>query len=223
MENEFLLINTLTESRVFRSKQAMEKISDTDILELFYLYVLSIYVMNKDEKTKKWVKNYAMRTRAGSYDRFKPSATDLYMMIYILSGNHVFKEKEKLHMFSTKLINTNDFTKYLYFIINDRGDESLIKRYIFKLERSLRINNSTYKSLRRKILNWDTLGEKEKKLIRDRLYMFIRTINTKAEVLDGLRKYTGNLDSLSAKQKLAVGIGIGAVGFAAGWHLANKI
>lgn len=91
------LINTLCESRMFRSKQDVNKYSDRQKMDLYYAVLLSTIALALDTKTKSWAQQYASAAAAFSnFDFFRISANDLYVLTYIMQNElHKINKPQK--------------------------------------------------------------------------------------------------------------------------------
>lgn len=220
MKKKFQLIDSLSESKIFRSKNHIDDVSGAEVKDLFYLYVLSLYVLSKDSESASWARNYASKTKAfGNFEHFRTSATDLYILAYIISGNHDYGNSSQEQF---PYINQREFLNFLRVISGEMDVDTLVNQYLMKLERNMRVSNSLYKSLRRKISNWDNLKPEQQKDVHKRLYKYIKSIKPQAEMLQGLKPHVGRMDRLSGKQKAALGVGVAAAGFAAGYKAGRN-
>ena len=81
MKDELQLINTLCESRIFRSKHDLGKFNDRQKRDLYYSVLLATIALALDTKTHHWARQYASAAAAFSnFDFFRVSANDLYVL-----------------------------------------------------------------------------------------------------------------------------------------------
>ena len=81
------LINDLTESRAYRSRQDLGKGSASENGELVYAYCLALLVLTGEYKYQKMAKNYIIRSMSyGNYDFFRTNGTDLYLLLHSIVG-----------------------------------------------------------------------------------------------------------------------------------------
>lgn len=192
MELEF--INTLTESRAFKSGVQFDKLQVQDATGFLYLQLLLHYLYARHSNTDAWNRKYIRRTRAfRNYDYFRQSATDLYMLAYLLLGNH--KEYRYYDVLKQRVrINESNFNAFLdRLAIGDVG-ETAARSYFYALERELRIHTGTYTTYRRNIMVWDSISDEKKKQIVHGIKDDIKRYFYAAEILDPIQKVERNYE-----------------------------
>lgn len=206
------LINTLCESRVFRTKQSISKFNDRDKKELFYGILLSTIALAQDTHTKTWAEKYASQAAAfGNFDYFRTSGTDLYILTYVMQNDLMLLTKPQ----SQVLIR-------MYRSIS-RGslDRSFIEQTLLRMERMLGITNTQLRNSRRIIVNWMKSSVTERKQAITRLHRFLRTKAKLAEVLPYLlilmKGEKGHFGKWSPLKKAAALGAVGLAGFALGY------
>ena len=85
-QSGFQLINTLTESRLFRQPQVLKNLGNQGLKDLTFLYILLLYILYNEPETHEKAVLYAKRTKSyRDFDTFYIGGTDLYLLInYIL-------------------------------------------------------------------------------------------------------------------------------------------
>lgn len=165
---ELELIDTLSESAIFRSKHYLDRFSDEQNANLLYLYVVTLYGLYKKDETREWTKDYISRTLAfGNFNHFRNAGTDLYVLAHLMENNKYF--------------NTNTFKKFLMDMRFNRTMAPYV--YLSSLERQLRIRNPIYKNSKRVFVNWDDERTEKKRQAFKSLYRELYYITPVAEIL----------------------------------------
>jgi hypothetical protein len=211
MKDELQLINTLCESRIFRSKHDLGKFSDKQKRDLYYAVLLATIALALDTKTTNWARGYASSAAAFSnFDFFRVSANDLYVLTFILQND-------------LKLLNKTQKQGVLRLY---RGlgkgniDKSFVQQTLLRMERSLYISNGQLRNVRRVLTNWGDNSPVAKKAALTQLHRFIRSQAKLAEVLPYLtalmKGAKGTFGKPSALKKIAAVAGAGLAGLALG-------
>lgn len=213
-ENEmpkYQLINTLCESRIFRSKQAPAKFSDTEQQTLFYSVLLSVIAMSMDTKTLSWARGYASKTSAfGNFDFFRTSGTDLYVLTYLAQNENksISRQTARSLLRIYKALGRGDIQR------------SFIEQTLLRLERSLNISDTRLRNARRTIANWSTATPVARKTAITQLHRLIRIQSKLAEVLPYLlvliKGDKGTFGKMTPLKKAAALAGAGLAGLAVG-------
>ena len=223
---KFELINTLSESRMFRNKQSLIKMDADSAKNAFFLYVLGLYALSQDGASAEWAQQYASRTRSfGNFDHFRTSGTDLYMLAYLLTGSEQqFGKVDTVLLFKKSNLNITFFKQFLANIAKDTNQDNTINSYLMRVERELGIRDGRFRALRRQVGNWNDIPDSTKKSVLADLYKFIRLIDVKAEILSVLKKSKSgvSLDNLSTAQKAALATATAAASFGLGYKWARK-
>src|SRR5690606_19507188 len=96
-------------------------------------------------------------------------------------------------------------------------DTKYANSYFLRLERELGIKNGVLKNLRRDVLS----NSQNKSEVYKKLYRYVKSYTTKAEILDLLGKVTSEQKPLSTPQKIALGVGLATAGAIAGANLVK--
>ena len=205
------LINTLCESRMFRSKQDVNKYSDRQKMDLYYAVLLSTIALALDTKTKSWAQQYASAAAAFSnFDFFRISANDLYVLTYIMQNElHKINKPQKQGLLR------------LYRGIG-RGvvDRSFVMQVLLRLERTLNITDTRLRTARRTVTNWGEATPAARKTAIGQMHRFIHIRAKLAEVLPYLKVLTkgepGHFGKDSPLKRAAAIAGAGLAGLALG-------
>lgn len=185
----YKLIQDLSESRAFRTRQNLDAISQEEAQEFFYAYLLALIALAFEESTVVWAQKFASRTVAfGNFDHFRTSGTDLYMLAHKLNS-----------------ANPSDITSgRLIFLLRGVArlsvDHSFIQTYLLRLERHIKVTDSRLKNIRRILPNWSTTSQSVKTNYLTYLRRVILIKNRMSEIIPSIDR------ALRAKRG---GIGVG--------------
>ncbi len=225
MVNKIQFVNTLSESRLFRTKQIAAKVNIDDASDLAFCHFLVLNVMNKDYDFAPLAGNYADKTmQFRNFDYFRTNGTDLYMALNRLMGKDVDNSDDKDEIASKRIaINKADVLRYLLHIGGNKSDSGFEQRYLLRFQRDLNVQDGMLKSIRRLVGDWDNLNQNQKALVVTRLVQWFRAKARRSELLPALERlqkrgnYSVN-DSKDKKKKMwdnpiaqAAGV-IGAIG-----------
>ena len=219
------LINTLCESRMFRSKGDLSKYTKRQKQDLYYAVLLSTIALALDTKTMAWARQYASAAAAFSnFDFFRVSANDLYVLSYIAQNEiGAFDKRDKM-----KIVR-------LYKGLGQANvDRSFLQQMLLRLERSLFITDTRLRNARRVIVNWGASTDVMRKQTITQLHRFIHVRAKLAEVLPYLKVLLkdkpGSFGKGSALKDIAAAAAGGLAGLAIGmkadpnrqWRLFNS-
>jgi len=207
--SELKLINTLTESRLFRTKQNMDSLNVSDAGELAFAYLMQLNMFNKDYEFAPLAKEYATRTIAyRNFDYFRTSATDLYATLHRLMGKGIEytdpRDKIAIQRINLK---KQDLLRYLQHIGAGKSDAGFEQRMLLRFQRDLNVQDGMLKSMRRLIGDWDNLNQNQKALVVTRMSQYMRKKAFRSELTPALLKFQkrGNYvvnDKGDAKKKV---------------------
>lgn len=171
---ELELINSLSESKIFRSKTYLDRFSPEQTANLFYLYVLAVYGLALNDQSATEANKYISKTLAfGNFDHFRNAGTDMYMLAHILSQEKYF--------------NVLQFKIFMGNLRRSTGNADLYL-YLNNVERQLKVKNPIYRNIKRVFANWDTEKESSRQQAVKRLYREIYYISPVAEILQPMSK-----------------------------------
>jgi len=86
----------VSEARVVRRNNDLERYTFQDIQERVYVSFLALSLLKNNKETENWVKNYADQTMAyGAFDIVRGSANDLHNLLAVLDGRKDILQKLK--------------------------------------------------------------------------------------------------------------------------------
>lgn len=174
---KYQLINTLSESRAFRSQAEVEKLSVSQVREFLYLDLLSRLVLLWYRGANKWSTSQMSRTASfGNFDHWRVGINDTYALAYRLN----------------QLEPSNLINQRLVFVLRGLAqgtlNASVANTYLMRLERHLKIRDSQLLTVRRNWLSWNTVPRNQQQQYIQRLVMRVRSFSHRAEVLPYLER-----------------------------------
>ena len=185
------LVNTLSESRLFRTKQMAGSVKIDDAAELVFVHLLILNIFNKDYDFSPLAGDIASRTMSyRNFDYFRTNGTDMYMALNRLMGkDNDIGDNEKDEIAKSRLsLQKADVLRFLLHFSNNRSDASFEQRYLLRYQRNLNIKDGLLKSLRRLVGDWDNLNQNQRALVVTRLVQYMRRKARLAEIMPALLK-----------------------------------
>ena len=213
------LVNDLSESRAYRSRQDLGKGSASENGELVYAYCLALLVLTGEHKYQKIARNYIIRSMSyGNYDFFRSNGTDLYLLLHSIvgSGSIVQYDDETSKKYIDRLQrHYSDINQLLKYISNDNFSKNQTSALLLRLETQLAVKSRDLKKIRRIASDWDRLKEKERYNITIDIMQYIRDHSPRSElygILQSMVKERNLKDRHNVKQKsLPKSVAVGAV------------
>lgn len=201
LNSSFDFLGSLTESTLIRSKQSLSNYNARDIADAIFLNFLALEVLRHEDPSSTIVAVYAANViRYGEFDSFRIGGNDLYQLLYIVLGKHAQEthqllkdQKASLVLLNTLVLNKMKIKRYLLELSHNREGES-INTFFLELESHLKINNTTYRNLRRSIVNWSELEVSEKEDVAKRLETAFRQRIIRSELRGLLTSLINRLD-----------------------------
>tara|TARA_A200000159_G_scaffold116394_3_gene109869 strand:+ start:12439 stop:13245 length:807 start_codon:yes stop_codon:yes gene_type:complete len=185
------LVNTFTESRLFRTKQNQNKTNVDDAAELTFAYMMILNMFNKDYEFAPLASEYAGRTIAyRNFDYFRTSGTDLYIMLNRIIGKEVSADDDR-DAIALKRINLKrqEAIRYLGHISASKSEPGFEQRMLLRFQRDLNIQDGMLKSMRRLVGDWDNLNQNQKALVTTRMMQYLRRKAMRSELFPALQKF----------------------------------
>lgn len=169
------LINTLSESRLFRNKKIAQAMNVNDAADLTFVHLMLLNIFNYDYEFAPLANEYASKTIAyNNFNYHRISGTDLYVTLNRLMGRDQEYEDEAEQIAIERInLRMPDLRVYLNHIAKNKLDTNVERRYLLKFERDLNIQDSLLRSSRRLVSDWDSLTHSQKALVVTRLVQFI--------------------------------------------------
>lgn len=216
-------INTLSESRMFRTKKTAQEVNVNDAADFAFAQLMILNVFNYDYEFAALANEYASRTIAyNNFSYHRISGTDLYVALNRLMGrDQSYEDEEDSIAIDRVNLHMQDLRRYLMSISNNKLDGPLEKRLLLKVERDLNIQDSLLRSTRRLVGDWEKLTHNQKSLVITRLVQFInrkaKLSDLRAPLLKLQQRRSFKVDDSKDKKKsswkkaiVPAGLGIGA-------------
>ena len=210
--DDYQLINTITESVMFRSKKQLMDMDLSKLSELIYLYSLVMFILSKEDRTERWARMYASRTSTfRSFNLFRSSGTDLYLAVHQLTTSDDGQKIYPRFMVSS----------YLNFLIPlSKSMDKNFAPMLYQMEAALKIKKNLLSKIRRRALSWEELTDETKLKVLQLMIRELRSISNKAEPMSAVKvlkkEYTNKIKN-KKKDKSKGGAKRAAMGAAAGF------
>jgi hypothetical protein len=155
-------LKELTEARLFQKPEDLKNMSAQKIGELIFLMLIALEVIRNSDP--RWAAGYASDTmRYNPYENMHYSGTDLANLFAVLNFQETFKDQIKVNnSISIPLFQIN---RYLGDVRSGSSSRSKNEdaQFFWRLEDYLKAyNNSTMRTLRRYVGDWDSLTRADK-------------------------------------------------------------
>lgn len=189
------------ESKLFKSKVAVNSMDIEDVAENAYMSMVALWVMYCVPLTKQTAQAYADRTMSfGNFKQERNMATDLYVALNTLVNptgriSTALADQAK-NVESRKSIHVNQqlIKNFLDGMSAGSIDSTDAARFLLKLERMLNIHNIMYKSVRRMAQDWSGLNPHERNLVMSRIMQYFNLHAKRSELkpfLDDMARSEG--------------------------------
>jgi hypothetical protein len=228
------LLDTLTESQLYRSNAMGKALKSDSVAQLLFLNTLALTLMIQDRAQFKFAKEYASKTtNYGNYLMFRNAATDLYTLAhhvkYPNSKSLKLQDNKKGEDYLNSL-RFDDKTHWKMIQRISRGDKNLINilnPYLMRLETQLRVP-TRLKSLRREITDWSSMSQNKRERTVAKLYDEMRRTGKTGELLRSIGtmnsyKQFDNPEKSSVLKRAATTIAGAAAGAALGSKAGVKL
>jgi len=185
------LVNSLSESRLFRTKKMANDVNIDDAADLVFCHFLVLNIFNKDYDFAPLASDVAKRTMIfRNFDYFRTNGTDMYMALNRLMGkDNDIGDDEKDEIAKERLsLYKPDILRFLLHYANNRSDTSFEQRYLLRYQRNLNVQDGMLKSVRRLVGDWDNLSQNQRALVVTRLVQWFRRKARLAEIFPALLK-----------------------------------
>lgn len=198
-DEPFSFLKELHEARMTRNDQDAKVLTYTDCCERTFLILLIIELLYKFPKYKPAIKSYASRTTTyDNYTRLRTNATDLYNLIYFVIGDDAAMKKLKDPDAAMRMRKNTQFplmqvNRYISGVGHNQKITTATQMFI-KLESVFKIYNADYRTVRRNILGWNKLTQREREDTTTRLLIASRAKLRNSDIIDDLEKFAADKD-----------------------------
>lgn len=195
------LITDLNESRQYRTRQDLAKTNAREIADHAFMDTIVLWILYNEYDFVTVANRYAEKTViSGGFSMYRQSATDLYMAYHVITQNaaSLIGSTEADESFLAQLrVPERKLVGFLRKLAKNQLEASTARQVLQELERSLKINDSNYRSVRRLSQDWLKLSKTQKSLTVTRIIQFYRAHAPKAELFYFIKQ-------LAARQKLEI-------------------
>ena len=228
------LLDTLTESQLYRSNAMGKSLKSDSIAQLLFLNTLALTLMIQDRAQSKFAKEYASKTTSyGNYLMFRNAATDLYTLAHHVkypdskSLKLQDNKKGKDYLDTLKFDDKTHWKMMQRIARDDRNLINILKPYLMRLETQLRVP-TRLKSLRREITDWSSMSQNKRERAVAKLYDEMRRTGKTGELLRSIGtmksyKQFDNPENSGALKRAAATIAGASAGAALGSKAGVKL
>jgi len=232
---ELSLVTDFTESKMYRSKQAFKNQTSREICDHAFMDMIAIWILINEFDYAADAIKYASRTSTyNNFNQFRQNSTDLYLNLHVIQEHRtdLLQSESDAVLLDKVTFNNNNVIRYLRTASANRLTSEMARQTLQRLEQSLYIENSNYRSVRRMAQSWQTLQTSQKRTILTRMLFFYKAHARRSEIYDLLTSLANsqNLVDQSATNpehstlKTAAAAGAAAAaGFAGGYHLGKNL
>jgi VanZ family protein len=184
----YTLFADLTESKLIPSYWHISNFTAEQIGDITYMYFMGLYLLSMDPSTSRWAREYARKTISlNGFDAKVNTANDLYVMLFALKGGVGFKDKLVSQKYLSRLrINWRKIHDFLYDM--SLGLPRNHRSFLLNLDDGLNIHDTTLKSIRRSVMEWQSLTPDEQQLVIGRILTKVRNLAPKCEAYNYLQQ-----------------------------------
>jgi hypothetical protein len=176
----FEFLTDLQEARLTRGRNNQRELTYKDCKEKAYLLLLMLETLRHYRSYRSDAAKYANKTVIHrDYQRFRIDSTDLYNMFYFITGDKVALGKLKNpgdaeKQRKTTVLSVGKLNGYLRNIVDMKPTTNADYQALMAVEADLKITNSQYKEVRRRLASFDTATPQERQQIATRLMFAAR-------------------------------------------------
>lgn len=230
------LVTDLTESRMYRSKQAFNKVSARQVCDLAFMDMIAIWILYNEFDFAPVGRDYAARTVAfNRFTQFRQMSTDLYLNLHVVSEKRtdLLTTTADDTLIDRIQLDIGQIVRYLRMAAQNNLTQGMVRQTLQRLEQTLRIDNSNYRSVRRLAQQWPMLTTSQKRTVLTRMVYFYRANGLRSEMymhINALAKSQGLIDPDAKNPErgnlaktAATAAAAGAAGFAGGYHIGRGL
>ncbi len=190
--NSLDFLHDVYEARMTRNSEDQRILTYTDCVERTYLTLLILLLLSQFSTYRQYASQYARMTKRSSYKQFRMHSTDLHNFVYFVTGDDLAMDKLK-DAKSAKMMRqrasfpTMAFNRFLGELSSGTTPTSAMQMFL-TIESGLNIRNTDYKTVRREILNYDSLTQRDKRMTVTRLLHAARAKLRSSDVIEHLEK-----------------------------------
>ena len=185
-------LHDLYEARMTRDSENQRILTYTDCTERTYLSLLILQLLSQFSTYRQYASQYARQTKKTNYKQFRMYSTDLHNFVYFVTGDDKAMDKLK-DSIAAKMLRkrasfpTMAFNRYLGEIGSGLNPSGVLQ-FFLNVENGLNIRNTDYKTVRREILSYDRLSERDRRMTVTRLLHAARAKLRSSDIIEHLEK-----------------------------------
>ena len=190
----FDFLSSISESKLISNKKTLVDYSSEELAVLAYINILSLRILLSEKESDVCIFAQQYCRKTSQYNNFKKwvtDGTDLYVVLYGLISDEARdeKEKQKSHNSYTHMpIDNSLIINWLKSCGEKKNVVDVSSKLFVKLDTMFRIGDSSLRSIRRLVMDWETITTEQRKLALTRLLQFMRSRAAKGEILPKLNK-----------------------------------
>ena len=169
-------LHDLYEARMTRDSENQRILTYTDCTERTYLSLLILQLLSQFSTYRQYASQYARQTKKTNYKQFRMYSTDLHNFVYFVTGDDKAMDKLKDSIAAKMLRKRASFPTMAF------------NRYLGEIGSGLNIRNTDYKTVRREILSYDRLSERDRRMTVTRLLHAARAKLRSSDIIEHLEK-----------------------------------
>ena len=185
-------LHSLYEARMTRDAEDQRILTYTDCTERTYLTLLILQLLSQFSTYRQYASQYARQTKKTNYKQFRMYSTDLHNFVYFVTGDDKAMDKLK-DAIAAKMLRkrasfpTMAFQRFLGELSSGMTPTG-VTQFFLNVESGLNIRNTDYKTVRREILNFSGLTQRDKRMTVTRLLHAARAKLRSADIIEYLEK-----------------------------------
>lgn len=181
-------INTLTESKLFRTESMLTQLYIKDVADCLFMNCVLLTIFKNIYETSGFTFEYVKKTQQFSnFNVFRGNYNDLCMLLYAFNNESILpkmvKTKNDEILLSKVRLNMRDMQQWLRDIYRGVDTIGRDRRFLLAIQDQLQIDNSIYKVLRRQASEWRNIDFEAQKLVATRLLHVFQTKFRRSELL----------------------------------------
>lgn len=172
------LITELCESRLITSKTAYRKYTGRDLSELLYLHLIAFRILSCEPDHSRFIRDYSYKTkRQGVWTRWTQTSTDLYLLMLVLcSGDESIPISDAARNYlDTLSLDDDRVMNWVKAVASNNGVADTYARRLFVLiDRQMKIEKTSLRSIRRLAMNWDKIDHYDQQLAMTKLLQLMK-------------------------------------------------
>jgi hypothetical protein len=229
------LITELNESSQYRSKSAFNQSTARTVCDHAFMDMIAIWILFNEFEFAPIASNYANKTVTfNRFSQYRQMGTDLYLNLHVISEKRtdLVGSSADAQLFDRIQLDVPAIVRYLRSVSRNSINPGIVRQTLQRLEQSLHISNSNYRSVRRLAQSWPTLQTGQKRTVITRMLFFYQMNARRSEmygVLKELAKSNNLVDpnannpETSALKTAAAAGAAAAAGFAGGYQLGKGL